>query len=342
MIGLKGFKKYLIFRILSIIPTIFGVIIITFILTHVVPGNPALVVIGPEVNKHELQVLEAEMGLNKPLYVQFFIYLAQLLHGNLGYSYVLGHSVNYELGQRFPASLELAIASLLISLPTAVTLGIFSSLRANKTADHAVRFGTLGGMSMPVFWFGIVLILIFYVRLGVAPTPVGQLSNSLNPPTRITGMMILDSLLNGNFADLANSVWHIILPAFALSLVGIAVIARVVRSSMLDILNKDFMRTVFAIGLPHNVIVNKYALRNALLPAITVAAIQAGALMSGVVLTETVFSWQGLGLLSVNAIDSSNYPIIMGVVLVSGLLFVLFNFVADLLYAYIDPRISLQ
>lgn len=339
---MKGFRKYLIFRILSIIPTFFGVLTITFILTHVVPGNPALVVIGPEVNKQELLILEREMGLNKPLYVQFFIYLIQLFHGNFGYSWILSHSVDYELGQRFPASFELAIASLIISLPTAVVLGVFSALRANKTADHTVRFVSLAGISMPVFWFGIVLIVIFYTTLGIAPTPVGQLSNSLNPPPRLTGMTIVDSLFTLRIADLGNAIWHIILPAFALSLVGIGVIGRIVRSSMLDVLGKDYMRTVFAIGLPRNVIVNKYALRNALLPAITVAAIQAGALMSGVVLTETVFSWQGMGLLAVNAIDSSDYPIIMGVVLISGLLFILFNFIADILYAYVDPRITPQ
>ena len=339
---MKGFKRYLIFRVLSIIPTIFGVIVITFILSHVVPGNPALVLLGPEINGPELKVLEQEMGLNQPLYIQFYIYIIQLLHGNLGYSYVLGQSTNYEIAQRFPASLALAIASLVISLPTAVTLGVFSSLRANKASDHTIRFVSLAGLSMPVFWFGIVLIIIFYSILGVAPTPIGQLSNSLTPPPRITGMVILDSLLTFHFADFVNSAWHIILPAFALSLAGIAVIARIVRSSMLDVLGKDYMRTVFAIGLPRNIIVNKYALRNALLPAITVAAIQAGALMSGVVLTETVFSWPGLGLLAVNAIDSTDYPIIMGVVLVSGLLFILFNFIADVLYAYVDPRISLS
>lgn len=339
---MKGFRRYLIFRVLSTIPTFFGVIVITFILSHVVPGNPALVVIGPEVNGAELKILEQEMGLNQPLYVQFFIYLGHLIHGNLGYSYVLGHPVNWEIAQRFPASFELAIASLLISLPSAVAIGIFSALRANKMPDHASRILTLAGMSMPVFWFGIVLIVIFYSFLGVAPTPVGQLSNFLIPPPRITGMDILDSLLTLNIPDFLDSVWHIILPAFALALFGIAVVARIVRSSMLDVLGKDFMRTAFAIGLPRKVIINKYALRNALLPAITVAAIQAGALMSGVVLTETVFSWQGMGLLAVQSFYNTDYPTIMAVVLMSAIMFIIFNFIADILYAYVDPRISLS
>lgn len=338
---MNSFQKFIIYRVLTLIPTIFGVIIITFLLSRVVPGNPALILIGPEVNKQELLVLENELGLNKPLWVQFFIYLNQLVHFNLGYSYILGQSVNYEISQRFPVSFELALASLVIAIPVAIMSGIYAALRANKSGDHATRVFSLLGISMPVFWVDIVLILVFYTYLGVAPAPYGQISIGLTPPIRITGMYILDSLLTFNFTDFLNTFWHIILPAVGLSLAGIATISRVVRSSMLDVLNRDFMRTAFAIGLPRKVIINKYALRNAMLPAITVAAIQAGALMSGVVLTETVFSWQGLGLYAVQAIDQLDYPSVMAVVLISGILFAFFNFVADLLYAYVDPRVRL-
>ncbi len=338
---MNSFQKFIIYRVLTLIPTIFGVIIITFLLSRVVPGNPALILIGPEVNKQELLVLENELGLNKPLWVQFFIYLNQLAHFNLGYSYILGQPVNYEISQRFPVSFELALASLVIAIPVAILSGIYAALRANKSGDHATRVFSLLGISMPVFWVDIVLILVFYTYLGIAPAPYGQISIGLTPPLRITGMYILDSLLTFNFTDFLNTFWHIILPAVGLSLAGIATISRVVRSSMLDVLNRDFMRTAFAIGLPRKVIINKYALRNAMLPAITVAAIQAGALMSGVVLTETVFSWQGLGLYAVQAIDQLDYPSVMAVVLISGILFAFFNFVADLLYAYVDPRVRL-
>ncbi len=340
---MKAFSRFLLLRTLSLIPTIFGVLVITFILSHVVPGNPALVIIGPEnISKNTLAVAEQEMGLNKPLYVQFYIFIVNLLHGNLGYSYIQDHSVNYMIAQRFPASLELAIATLLIGIPTAVILGIFAALRANKPADHASRVFSLLGISMPVFWIGIMLILIFYTYLHIAPAPLGQLGPLANNPPRITGMIILDSFLTGESGNFLDAIWHIILPAVALSFAGIATISRVTRSSMLEVLGKDYMRTVFAIGLPRNVIVNKYALRNALLPTITVAAIQAGALMGGVVLTETVFSWQGLGLYAVNSIYNLDYPSIMGVVLISALLFVVFNFIADVLYAYVDPRVSLS
>ncbi len=336
-----GTSKFLILRTISLIPTIFGVIIVTFILSRIVPGNPALILIGPEVNGTELKVIEAELGLNKPLYVQFFIYLWQLLHFNLGYSYLLGQSVNYEVALRFPASLELGLASMIISVPIAIVSGVYAALRANKAGDHASRVLSLLGISMPVFWIEIVMILIFYTYLGIAPAPFGQLSPTLTPPARITGMEILDSLLELNFTDFFNALWHIILPAVGLSLASIATLSRVIRSSMLDVLNRDFMRTSVAIGLPKKVIVNKYALRNALLPGITVAAIQAGAIISGVVLTETVFSWQGLGLFAVQAIDQLDYPSVMAVVLISGLLFAFFNFLADIIYAWVDPRVRL-
>lgn len=333
--------KYIIIRILSLIPTLFGVIVITFIISHIVPGNPALILIGPEVNGPELKIIEAELGLNKPLYIQFVIYLGNLVHFNLGYSYILGHSVNSLIAQRFPASLELAIASMVVALPIALFTGIAASLRANKAGDHAARVGSLLGISMPVFWIEMVMILVFFSYLGIAPAPVGQLSVGYTYPPTITGMTILDSLLSGNLPDFVNSVWHIILPAVGLALAGIAVISRVVRSGMLEVLNKDYMRTAFAIGLPKNVIINKYALRNALLPAITVGAIQAGALIGGVVLTESVFSWQGLGLLAFNAIGQHDYPTLMAAVLVSAVIFTVVNFVADILYAYVDPRVRL-
>ena len=332
-------SKFIGKRIISLIPTIFGVILVTFILSRIVPGNPALILIGPEVNGTELKIIEAELGLNKPLYIQFFLYLWQLLHFNLGYSYILGQPVNYEVAIRFPASLELGLASMIISIPIAVVTGVYAALRVNKVGDHTSRILSLLGISMPVFWIEIVMILVFYTYLGVAPAPYGQLSQSLTPPTRITGMTILDSLLELNFPDFLNATWHIILPAVGLSFASIATLSRVIRSSMLDILNRDYMRTSVAIGLPRKIIVNKYALRNALLPGITVAAIQAGAIISGVVLTETVFSWQGLGLFAVQAIDQLDYPSVMAVVLISGLLFAFFNFLADLIYAYVDPRV---
>lgn len=338
---MNSLTKFFIFRILSLIPTIFGVLVITFILSHVVPGNPARILVGPEFNQSEYLIIKKELGLDQPLYVQFYIYLSQIAHLNLGYSFIQGQSVNSLISQRFPASLELALASLFVSIPLAIVTGIFASLRANKAGDHASRVGSLLGISMPVFWIEMVMILVFFTYLGWAPAPDGQLAITMVNPPNYTGMIILDSLLSFNMPALFNSIWHIILPAVGLALAGIAAISRVLRSSMLDVLNKDYMRTAFAIGFPKNVLINKYALRNALLPAITVGAIQAGALIGGVVLTESVFSWQGMGLLAYNAILQLDYPTVMGVVFVSAILFTLVNFAADILYAYIDPRVRL-
>ncbi len=338
---MKNFYKFFIFRTISLVPTVFGVIILVFILSHVIPGSPALRLLGDQYNAQELQTIQAELGLNHPLYIQFEQYLWQLIHFNLGYSIMVGYSVNYEIGQRAPASFDLAIFAMLIGVPIALFTGVNAALRVNRAGDHASRVASLLGVSMPVFWIDIILILVFYVYLHIAPYPVGQISFALAPTVhQLTGSVILDSLLTLNLSALGSSLWHIMLPAIGLSFAVIATISRVVRSSMLDVLNKDYMRTAFAIGLPRNVLINKYALKNALLPAITVAAIQAGALMGGVVLTESMFSWPGLGSYAVTAIESQDYPSVMGVVLVAALLFVVINFIADIVYAYIDPRVK--
>jgi peptide/nickel transport system permease protein len=337
---MRGFQKFLILRTLSLIPTVLGVLILTFILSHVIPGNPALILIGPEVNESELKIIENELGLNKPLYVQFFVYFWQLIHLNLGYDYLNGNTIGYFISFYFPPTFELALAAMLVGVPIGVVLGIFSALRVNKASDHVTRVGTLLGISMPVFWTEVVFILIFFLYLKVAPAPLGQLSLSLTPPPRVTGILVLDSLLAGNLADFVNAIWHLILPVIALSLAVFATLSRLIRSSMLDIINKDYMRTAFAIGLPRNVIINKYAFKNALLPAITVTALLTGGLMSGVVLTETIFSLPGLGYYAYASILNHDYPAIMAVVMISALLFVIVNFVADVIYGMVDPRIK--
>ncbi len=339
---MKGFYRFLVLRAVALVPTILGLIILTFFISHVIPGNPAIILGGPEVvtNPQELHVLEAELGLNRPLYVQFYIYLAQLVHFNLGYSFVQGQYISQEIGSRFPASIELAFASMIIGVPIGIYVGIFAALRANRAGDHGVRIASLLGISMPVFFIDVLLIIVFFSYLHIAPPPFGQLSPQLNYPPTITGFVILDSLISGNIIDFANSVWHIVLPAVGLSFAIIALLARVMRASMLDVVNKDYMRTAFAIGLPRDVLINKYALRNALLPTITVTAIQMGALMGGVVLTETIFSWPGLGLYTYNSILSLDYPSIMAVTIVSGIVFVLVNFLADILYGVVDPRVK--
>lgn len=335
-----AFGRYMGYRVLASIPTILGLILLVFVISHMIPGNPALTVLGPERNRQELLVLEQEMGLNKPLYIQFYDYIAGLAHGSLGYSYTLAQPVSSLIGSRFPISAELAIASIAIGFPIALYVGLWTALRVNRPEDHAVRVTSLIGIAMPVFWVGIELIILFYTHLHLLPAS-GQLNPLLNPPTHITGMYILDSALTGNGPDLLSSIRHIILPAVVLAIYTIAFISRIVRSGMLDVLGTDHVRTAAAIGLPRRIIVNKYALRNALLPVITVGALIVAGLIAGVVLTETVFGWIGLGYLVYQAILNSDYPLVMGVVIVSGLLFVVANFLADILYAIIDPRVTL-
>ena len=336
----SAFARYMGYRALASVPTILGLVVLTFVISHMIPGNPALTVIGPERNPQELQILEQEMGLNKPLYIQFYNYLAGLVHGNLGYSFIQQQSVSSLVASRFPASLELAIASVLIGIPVALFLGLWTALRVNRPEDHAVRVFSLLGISMPVFWVGTELILVFYSFFHLLPAS-GQLDPALSPPTTITGMYILDSAFTGNFPDLVSSLSHIVLPALTLSIFTIAFLSRIVRSGMLDVLGTDYIRTSAAIGLPRNVIVNKYALRNALLPAITVGALTVAGLIAGVVLTETVFGWIGLGYLAFQSIEGPDYPSLIAVVLISGFLFVIANFIADILYAVVDPRVRL-
>ena len=335
-----AFARYMGYRALAAVPTILGLITLTFVLSHIVPGNPALVIIGPEVNAQELKIAEAEMGLNKPLYIQYFDYLGNLFHGNLGYSYVLSSPISTAILGRFASSIELAIAAIAVGIPIALFLGIATAKRVNKPFDHAVRVLSLLGISMPVFWLGEMEILLFYLYLRILPAS-GEINPLLNTPNHITGMFIVDSALTGNLADLISSLRHIILPALALSIFLIAFMSRIVRSGMLEVLGTDHIRTAAAIGLPTEVVVYKYALRNALLPAITVAAIYTAGLMGGVVLTESVFGWPGVGWLTYYAIQNLDYPTIMGVVLLSGILFVVMNFIADILYAVVDPRVTL-
>lgn len=335
-----AFARYMGYRVLQSIPTILGLIVLAFVISHLIPGNPAFTVIGQQIDPQELRIIEQEMGLNKPLYIQFYDYIAGLAHGNLGYAYTLSQPVSSLIASRFPISFELAFASMLIGFPIAFFLGLWTALRVNRPEDHAVRVSSLLGISMPVFWTGTMLILVFYVLLKVLPAS-GQLDPLLTPPTHISGMYILDSALQGNFADLVSSLSHIVLPAVALAIFIIAFISRILRSGMLDVLGTDHIRTAAAIGLPRNVIVNKYALRNALLPVITVSALIVAGLIAGVVLTESVFGWIGLGYLVYQGILNSDYPLVMGVVLMSGLLFVVANIVVDVLYAIVDPRITL-
>jgi peptide/nickel transport system permease protein len=330
-------KWYIIKRLLQIIPVILGVTIIAFTLIHIAPGDPARNMLGQHASQQEIDEIRAKYGLDQPLYVQYFIWLGDVLQGNLGRSILSHEQVTIEIASRFPNTIELAIAAMLFAILIGVIAGIISATKQYSIADYSVMGIALFGISMPVFWLGIMLMMIFGVYLGWLP--IGGRIDLLIPFHRVTGFMVLDSIITANGAALISVLSHLVLPAIALGTIPMAIIARTTRSSMLEILRQDFIRTERAKGLSERIVIYKHALRNAMVPVVTVVGLNFGLLLSGAILTETVFSWPGVGRLVVNAVYARDYPLVIGCILVFALVFVIVNLITDILYTYIDPRI---
>jgi peptide/nickel transport system permease protein len=293
--------------------------------------------LGQHATQHEIDEARAKFGLDQPVYIQYFIWLSDVLHGDLGRSIISHEQVTIEIGSRFPNTIELAIAAMIFAILIGVIAGIVSATKQYSVADYSVMGVALFGISMPVFWLGIMLMMIFGVFLGWLP--IGGRIDLLIPFNRITGFMVFDSIITGNGAALISVLIHLILPAIALGTIPMAIIARTTRSSMLEILRQDFIRTERAKGLSERKVIYKHAIRNAMVPVVTVIGLNFGLLLSGAILTETVFSWPGVGRLVVNSVYARDYPLVIGCILVFALVFVIVNLITDLLYTYIDPRI---
>jgi peptide/nickel transport system permease protein len=330
-------KWYIIKRLLQIIPVVLGVTLIAFALIHLAPGDPVRTMLGQHATQQEIDQIRAKYGLDQPLFVQYFIWLGDVLHGDLGRSILTHEQVTTEIGSRFPNTIELAIAAMIFAILIGVVAGIISATKQYSVADYSVMGIALFGISMPVFWLGIMLMMIFGVFLGWLP--IGGRIDLLLPFNRITGFMVVDSIITANGAALISVLRHLILPAIALGTIPMAIIARTTRSSMLEILRQDFIRTERAKGLSERKVIYKHAIRNAMVPVVTVIGLNFGLLLSGAILTETVFSWPGVGRLVVDAVYARDYPLVIGCVLVFALVFVIVNLITDLLYTYIDPRI---
>ncbi len=300
---------YLLRRVALAIPTLLGVTILIFLLIRAIPGDPARVIAGLTASEEEVQRIRVELGLTRPIHVQYGIFLKQLFHGNLGISAVTRAPVAEEIGLRMPATVELAISSIVVATVIGLTAGIVSATRQYSTVDYVVMGVALFGVSIPVFWLGLMLMLLFSVYLRWLPA--------------------------GGFGGPA----HFVLPTIALAAFSIAIIARMTRSSLLETFNQDYVRTARAKGVRQPAVILRHALKNALIPILTVIGLQFGALLGGAILTETTFAWPGMGRLLVNAISSRDYPVIQGIVLMFALLFAGVNLVVDVLYAYVDPRI---
>lgn len=330
--------KFIVKRILMLIPVLFGVSVIVFLIMRVFSPDPAPIVLGEHATQAAMAQWRAAHGLNAPIYIQFVNFLKGALTGNLGVSYYTGTPVTDEIFSRFPATIELAIAAMLIASLFGILLGAVSAVKKNSLVDHASMVAALVGVSMPIFWLGILLIILFAGVLHVLPS--GDRIDPLLQPVGGTGFYLIDTLAQGDVDGFVDALRHIILPALALGMYSMAIITRMTRSSMLDTLDQDYIRTARAKGIKERRVVTHHALRNAMIPVTTVIGLELGSLLGGAVLTETVFSWPGIGSYTVQCILKSDFPVVQGVVLLIAFVFVLVNLLVDIIYAFIDPRIK--
>lgn len=324
-----------------LIPTFFGVTLLTFALIRLIPGDPVEVMMGerrvdPQMHAEAMH----RLGLDKPLYQQYFDYIGNLAQGNLGESLRSRVGVWDEFLTLFPATLELSVAAMLFATVFGVLAGIIAALRRGSTVDHGVMGVALTGYSMPIFWWGLLLIMLFSVQLGWTPVS-GRLDLLYDIPPR-TGFMLIDTLLSDEPGAFVDALKHLILPAIVVGTIPLAVIARMTRSAMLEVLREDYVRTARAKGLSPKRVVFVHALRNALIPVLTVLGLQVGSLLSGAVLTETIFSWPGIGKWLIEAIGARDYPVVQNGILLIATLVILVNFVVDILYGLVNPRIRHQ
>jgi len=328
-------------RILITIPIVFGVAIIVFFFMRLTPGDPVDIMMGQggAVSAGEMEQLRHEFHLDEPLPVQLWLFLQDAVRGDLGYSYIQKRPVSELIGERLPATIELAGGALFFALLIAVPIGIISAVRQRSLVDQFSMAGAFIGTSMPAFWLGIVLILLFSVRLHWLPVQ-GRIVYGAGLQEK-TGFYVLDSLLTGNWTALVSSLKHLVLPSVSLGAAVAAIVARVLRSSMVEILRQDYITLARAKGQAEYLVVMKHALRNALIPTVTVVGLQVGALLGGNMIVETVFGWPGLGRLVVQAIFERDFPLIQGTVMVYALTYVTANLIVDILYTYLNPKITL-
>jgi len=330
--------RYLLGRFASILPVLLGVSVLVFLMVRLIPGDPAKNLAGERATAEMLEAIRAEHGLDKPLPAQYAIFLGNLVQGDLGTSVHTYEPVSHELARRFPATMELAFSAILLAALVGVPLGILASLKPNSLVDAGSMGTALVGVSVPVFCLGYLLIILVGDYLPYSGRMDEDVLREFQPRT---SFYVLEAALRFNGTALWDALEHLCLPALALSSVPLAVVARITRSSMLEVLGQDYVRTAKAKGLSHKRVVLKHALRNALIPIVTVLGVQTGYLLGGAVLTETVFSWPGLGQYVVLAIGERDYPVIQGGVLLFATTFVLVNLFVDLAYAKLDPRVQL-
>jgi peptide/nickel transport system permease protein len=323
-------SKYILQRLSLMVPVLVGVSLVVFVILRLLPGDPAVAMLGTDATPAELTRMRHLLGLDQPIYIQYFKFVADIARGDFGQSIVRNTPALQAVLDTLPATLELAILSILLSIAIAVPLGVAAAVRQHSIVDYASMFLSLLGVSMPIFWLGILMILLFSLQLHwLSPFGRGQ------PLTDAVGTL----LTQGDAGPLVDSLKHIIMPAVALGINVTGLIARITRSSMLEVLSQDYVRTGKAKGLADRVVIVRHVLRNALLPIVTILGLQFGALLGGAVITETIFAWPGVGRLVVQAINQRDFPVVQAAVIIMALFVSLLNLIIDLSYAYINPRI---
>ena len=334
--------RYIARRLLNLIPILLGITLLVFAFLHLIPGDPAVVMVGERATPEQVAALKERLGLNQPLLLQYLKFLFNLIRLDLGNSIISGVPIADEIKTRWPATFELSVAAMLIAIILGIPAGVLAAVRKNSTVDNLTMSGSLLGVSIPVYWLGLLLIYLFAVNLNWLP-PSGRISVNAGLTFKpITNFYVLDSLLRFDMKALKDVLAHLILPAVTLSTIPLAIIARITRSAMLEVLSQDYIRTARAKGVLERWVIFKHALKNALLPVVTIIGLQFGALLGGAILTETIFSWPGIGSWIYEGILSRDYPVVQGGVVFVAIAFVLINLLVDLSYAFLDPRIQYQ
>ncbi len=348
--------RYIFHRFISLIPTLLGVTFIIFMFQRLIPGDPAVAMLGEHAAQENVERIREQLGLNRPLFLdkealqqgnfesffdsQFIRYMGRLLHADLGNSIHRRIPVAETLKLRFPATVELSLLAMLVAILVGIPVGIVSAARRNSLIDSVTMVGSLVGVSMPIFWLGIMEIMLFSIYLHWLPAGA-RLDTGVELQT-VTNLFLLDSILTGNGEAFVSALKHLIMPTLALATIPMAIIARMTRSSMLDVLQEDYIRTAFAKGLQERVVIFRHALKNAMLPVITIIGLQTGTLLAGAVLTETIFSWPGIGKWIYDSILGRDYPIVQGGTLLVAIVFVFINLLVDVSYSFLDPRIHYE
>jgi len=333
-------SNYIIKRLLNLLPVLLGITLLVFLFLHLIPGDPATVLLGERATPEQVEALREQLGLNQPLPLQYLTFINNLLHLDFGSSIISGIPIIDEIKTRFPATFELSLAAMIVAVILGIPAGIVAAVYKNHPADNLTMIGSLLGVSMPVYWLGLLLIYLFAITLNWFP-PSGRISIEAGLNFQpITGFYLLDAILKFDINLLQDVLAHLILPALTLGTIPLAILARITRSSLLEVLSQDYIRTARAKGIPEHWVILRHGLKNALLPVVTIIGLQFGTLLGGAILTETIFSWPGIGSWIYEGILARDYPVVQGGVVVVSVIFVLVNLLVDISYALFDPRIK--